>query len=1255
MSQAVPVMSKDNPVTSKDNINETVSSTVNSIEIPHGTWIDGQFQKQAPEKAPVIDVRISIQHSAHKVMGKHWSGPKKDMGNVYEVKGNVADTGAQTITAGLEILSQLRCNKSYLLKTRHRINGITADGLGVQGALMVNIEAGGRQTRQIIYICDNIKGIYLSLTALKELGVVPIDFPIANSFSTHSQGSTSSKECTNLAKCGCPKRESPPALPTTIPYEPIEENKERLKDWILEHYAASAFNVCPHQPLQSMKGPVMNIAFREDYTPVAVHRPIPVPHHWKKAVKEGLDKDVELGIIEPVQTGTPTKWCSRMVIMPKEDGSPRRTVDLQELNAATYRETHHTPPPFHQVSAVPTQMKKSVLDAWNGYHSVPLAVDAQDATTFITEWGRYKYLRAPMGFHGSNDGYTKRYDEITEGEERVTRCVDDSLLWDTGIEQSFWHVLGYIQNCAENGVVFNPKKFKFGEDEVEFAGFLVTMEGVKPPTCTIDAIRNFPTPSSLTDLRSWFGLVAQVAYTFAQAELMAPFRELLASKHKKFYWDATLSTIFDQSKQKIIEKVCDGVKMFDSDKVTCISTDWCKQGISYGVTQKYCRCPKIDDSYYGKIDDPNCGQNHWQLIYAGSRFTTSAERNYAPIEGEALALSEGLNSCRMFTLGCPNLIAAVDHKPLVKIFNRRPLEEVTNPRVQKFKENTLKYQYKIIHVPGKAHIIPDTLSRYPSTKLDKEGNENDLEAGLVSSIMASLTVDERRAVTWEEIVEAARTDEVCILLIEVIQNGFPENREELHTSIRNFWPMRNDMYVVKGVPFKEGKMLIPKVLRPVVIESIHEGHQGVNAMRLYAKQRMFWPGLDADIAQVKRQCAHCNEISPSQAKEPMGIPPEPEVPFQQAVTDFFEMAGNDYLVYADRYSGWTEVAQMHKKTAAAIIIILRRWFIIFGVPEELASDGGPPFKSSEYMAFLAKWGVRPRLSSAYYPQSNGRAELAVKAVKRILGSNLTESGSLDTEAVARSFLLQRNTPVQDIGQSPAQMLYGHNLKDHLPTPPNRMRQEWSDIADAREHAMLRRHMRDATRYNTHTKSLESLQIGDVVAVQNQSGTNPLRWQKTGVVVEGDHEKRQYHVKVDGSRRVTVRNRRFLKKIDPVCRNRQLPDVVMQDHIVSGKNTPHALQEPNTTVRVLPVQECVPNVPPPTHAESCKPVSSCPPKQIPIQPVASMPRGVQVEQHEAVETPRIQQQTGPAVNPRRSTREKKETQRISMNMKGKSYY
>ena len=182
---------------------------------------------------------------------------------------------------------------------------------------------------------------------------------------------------------------------------------------------------------------------------VAVHKAIPVPIHFQDQVKEGLDRDVRLGVIEKVPAGTPTTWCHRMIACPKKDGTPRRTVDFQQLNRFALRETHNSESPYHLARQVPRNVKKTVTDAWNGYHGVKMYKCDRHLTTFITPWGRYRYIRCPQGYIASGDAYTSRYDLIIEGVERYAKCVDDTILWSQSIEDSFTQTAQYLELCRK--------------------------------------------------------------------------------------------------------------------------------------------------------------------------------------------------------------------------------------------------------------------------------------------------------------------------------------------------------------------------------------------------------------------------------------------------------------------------------------------------------------------------------------------------------------------------------------------------------------------------------------------------------------------------------------------------------------------------------------------------------------------------------------------------------------------------------------
>ena len=221
----------------------------------------------------------------------------------------------------------------------------------------------------------------------------------------------------------------------------------------------------------------------------------------------------------------------------------------------------------------------------------------------------------------------------------------------------------------------------------------------------IDAVSGFPTPKNITDIRSWFGLVNQVSHYVQLREMMSPFREFLSPK-VKFNLDAELDALFEESKKQIVEAIHEGVKIFDVRRRTCLRTDWSKNGIGYLLSQKHCNC--AGNRSYG------CCPDGWKITLAGSRFLTPADKNYAAVEGEALAVAWALEQTRFFTMGCNDLVVVVDHKPLTKLFGDRRLDEIENPRLFRLKRRTLMWRFEIEYQCGSSNPFADAMSRNPS-------------------------------------------------------------------------------------------------------------------------------------------------------------------------------------------------------------------------------------------------------------------------------------------------------------------------------------------------------------------------------------------------------------------------------------------------------------------------------------------------------------------------------------------------------------
>ena len=186
----------------------------------------------------------------------------------------------------------------------------------------------------------------------------------------------------------------------------------------------------------------------------------------------------------------------------------------------------------------------------------------------------------------------------------------------------------------------------------------------------------------------------------------------------------------------------------------------------------------------------------------------------------------------------------------------------------------------------------------------------------------------------------------------------------------------------------------------------------------------------------------------------------------------------------------------------------------------------------------------------------------------MITENTDHNGDLNVDAFQRAVLSYRNTPSPDSGVSPAVCLFGHPTKDFIPVHRNRYMPHftWYDTLNKREEALRNRHQRMQEVWNEHTKSLPPLKVGDFVRVQNQVGNKPRKWDKTGVVVEV-RQYDQYIVKIDGSNRATLRNRRFLRKYEPMLplkpRAKLIDKIKAMPEVYFRSTSPESTNHPDT--------------------------------------------------------------------------------------------
>ena len=1117
----------------------------------------------------------------------------------------ILDTGAQSDLWALSDFLACGFSRAHLHPIRMSLSAANRSPIAIEGAFFAKLSTKspvGRESscRSMVYVSSSVHDMYLSYESLLNLGLLANGFPGGTSPDEshhHEPGmtppinATSSLNdgCDAMPKphgpaCSCPERQTPPPRPSELPFPCTPENNTRMKAWLLKRYGSSTFNTCPHRPLPCMDGPPIEIHVEATATPKACHTPASIPLHWQQRVYDDLLRDEALGVIERVPYGEPVTWCHRMVITRKHDGSPRRTVDLSPLNKFCKRETFSSESPFQLARRIPKDTWKTVTDAWNGYHSVPLRVSDRPLTTFITPFGRWRYIRAPQGFLSSGDGYNRRFDAVLSTFERKERCVDDTVHHDTDLEQHWWRTIDFLTRVGQAGIVLNPDKFQFAERSVDFAGFRVSDSSIEPLPKYLDAIKEFPSPTSTTDVRSWFGLVNQVANYAQLRDLMAPFKPFLSARCQ-FSWSSELEAAFESSKEAIVEAIRKGVEIFDMQRRTCLRPDWSRRGIGYFLLQQHCDCPS---------SLPDCCPGGWRITLAGSRFLSSAEQRYAAIEGEALAVAWALEQTRYFTQGCDNLVVVTDHKPLTKIFGDRTLDEISNSRLFRLKQRTLPWRLDIAHCPGKTNHAADAASRHPS-----HSNSPEPPDAMESALLASIRNDAQEVSTipWSLLARETAADTSLNYIIQSIETG-KSTFDNTDPALGPLWPACESFYAHDGVLLYQDRVVVPSSLRHHILQHLHAAHQGTSTMEQRARAIVYWPGMSRDIRDTRERCADCNRNAPSQAATPPHPSPPPSTPFEAVFADFFDYGGRHYLVVGDRLSGWVEILSSSAGTdlggSAGLIRHLRSFFATFGVPEELASDGGPEFTAGNTEKFLRLWGVRHRLSSVGFPQSNGRAEVAVKTAKRLLMSNTGPTGNLDHDQFLRAMLQLRNTPDPDCHLSPAQIIFGRPLRDSL-TFVNKLekfsnphvRPLWRHAWAAKEEALRTRMARTTESLQAHSKPLRPLSIGERVFLQNQQGRHPTKWDRSGTVVESTGYD-QYRVKVDGSGRLTLRNRRFLRAYMPATPSFP-PEPTAVPHLTRfGDQAPASPSHPPPPVAVEPITVDAPTTDATTPPDSLSP-------------------------------------------------------------------
>ena len=787
------------------------------------------------------------------------------------------------------------------------------------------------------------------------------------------------------------------------------------------------------------------ITVNEDVEPVI--RPVrSVPIALKPKVKQALDKMVERGIITPVTE--PTEWVSALVVTKKKNCDDIRIcIDPGDLNRAIKR-PHHPLKTIEQIAAeIPKAKYFTVVDAREAFYHIPLESRSSYLTTFGTPFGRYRYLRMPMGLCSSSDVYQRAIEQLLEG----LPChviMDDILITGSTEPEHDKNLHSVLERLREINLKLSARKCVYKKSEVLYIGHVLSEQGLKPDPAKVKAITEMKTPDDKQELLRFLGMTKYLSKFIPDlSEITSALNQLL-KKGVEWLWTETHTEAFETIKTKIASATT--LTYYDVKKPVTLTCDASKAGLGAA-------CLQAD-----------------KVVSFASRAMTDTETRYSQIEKEMLAVVFACSRFQDYIIGNRQVTVETDHQPLVSIF-RKPLNSAP-ARLQRMLLQLQRYDLTLIYKKGKDLIIADTLSR--AYLPESEVSEMELDD---TQVISAVSITESKL---EELQRASANDLTNGKLMELSNKGWPKTDSSLAPELRHYFPFRDELGLDDGVMYRGQRIIVPEILRQQYLSLLHQGHIGIEGTRRRAREILYWPSMNADIETLITTCEICQTVRNHQPKTEVNNYPVPSRPFSVVATDIFEWKNKSYLVTADSYSGWIEVDLLPTTSSTMVINKLKPHFARFGSPVQLISDNGPQYVSKEFKMFTNSWDIEHITSAPTHSRSNGLAERAVQTIKKLMEKTHREGGDFYL-----ALLNLRNTPRDTIG-SPAQRNLNRRTRPPMPMAESLLRPELVD-GEKVQHALSEKRTSKALQSSQHTKQLPALQPGDTVRMEHKKGYGKL--------------------------------------------------------------------------------------------------------------------------------------------------------------------
>lgn len=394
-------------------------------------------------------------------------------------------------------------------------------------------------------------------------------------------------------------------------------------------------------------------------------------------------------------------------------------------------------------------------------------------------------------------------------------------------------------------------------------------------------------------------------------------------KKNQFLWTANHELAFQQLKQDITKAPL--LAPFNPNLQSRISAD----ASAYGIG--------------GLLEKLQSNQT-WRPICYCSKTLSEAERRYAQIEKEALAIVWVVERLQQYLIGS-KFIIRTDHKPLLRILYDKPINELTM-RLQRFRMRLVKFDYSIEHVPGKDFSTPDALSRapLPDGNMDEDIISVKEEKFYINTIIKVAKYIQK--FEEEEILKAKEKDKTIITIKEYIEHGWPEEKNNCKDGTIQFYKYKEDLAVQENILTYQDRIVIPTHWRQKCIKYLHAGRFGIVRSKRRAKRTVWWPNINNQLKDAISNCETCLKDN-KPVTEPMLSLELSALPWKTVGVDLLDYKNVNYLVAQDYYSKYPEIVKPKNLKSSTIINNLKEMFARWGIPRIVRTDNGRQFSSWE--------------------------------------------------------------------------------------------------------------------------------------------------------------------------------------------------------------------------------------------------------------------------------------------------------------------